>query len=263
MDWQTEEGREELEREESVEEEPMYISVLAKKKGEQLKGLFASWFNREEEVFTAGGETPNNCLSPDPSGRLPGVTAVPPVVEPTLEDIRQGLGRSVVMRCTMLKGSPMKVATAIWRFNKNLLTVPLLEQLEYSELKIDSLSREASGTYECSISNHVGSSTCVFQVSGRAYSPEFYFDTPNPVKAQKQSKNYSYVLQWTQREPDAVDPVTSYRLDIQQVRHQPPWDALLQDRWSEGPRVALQKRKASQFPSDILKVFQLNPRLEG
>nr|XP_033795427.1 MAM domain-containing glycosylphosphatidylinositol anchor protein 1 isoform X2 [Geotrypetes seraphini] len=173
----------------------------------------------------------------------------PPVVEPTLEDIRQGLGRSIVMRCTMLKGSPMKVAAAIWRFNKNLLTVPLLDQLEYSELKIESLSRETSGTYECSISNHVGSSTCVFQVSGRAYSPEFYFDTPNPVKAQKQAKNYSYVLQWTQREPDAVDPVTSYRLDIQQVN--------LRSSFSKSfPARGLQKGLLQDYVLQDLKVPQ-------
>ncbi|XP_029448766.1 MAM domain-containing glycosylphosphatidylinositol anchor protein 1 isoform X1 [Rhinatrema bivittatum] len=141
----------------------------------------------------------------------------PPVVDPPRQDVRQGLGRGVLLRCTMLKGFPMKVASAIWRFNGNPLTVPVPEQQEYSELKIDSMSRDTCGTYECTISNDVGSSSCVFQVSGRAYSPEFYYDTPSPVKAQKQPKDFSYVLQWTQREPDAVDPVTSYKLDVRQV----------------------------------------------
>lgn len=52
----------------------------------------------------------------------------------------------------------------------------------------------------------------------KAYSPEFYYDTPNPTLSQKQSKNYSYVLQWTQKEPNAVDPILKYRLEVRQVR---------------------------------------------
>ncbi|XP_031455772.1 MAM domain-containing glycosylphosphatidylinositol anchor protein 1 [Phasianus colchicus] len=142
---------------------------------------------------------------------------VPPVVEPAFQDVRQGMGRSVTLRCTMLKGSPMKVATSVWRFNGTLLAQPPAEQQDYSELKVDSVSRETSGSYECSISNDVGVSTCLFQVSAKAYSPEFYYDTPNPTLSQKQSKNYSYILQWTQKEPDAVDPILKYRLEVRQL----------------------------------------------
>lgn len=40
---------------------------------------------------------------------------------------------------------------------------------------------------------------------------------PLPGLRHKLSKNYSYVLQWTQREPDAVDPVLNYRLSIRQL----------------------------------------------
>lgn len=69
----------------------------------------------------------------------------------------------------MLKGSPMKVATAVWRFNGSLLTVPPTEQQDYSEYKVDSVSRETSGNYECSISNDVGVAVCKFQVSGKSY----------------------------------------------------------------------------------------------
>lgn len=93
---------------------------------------------------------------------------VPPVVEPAFQDIRQGMGHSVTLRCTMLKGSPMKVATSVWRFNGSLLAQPLAEQQDYSELKVDSVSRETSGSYECTISNDVGVSACLFQVSGKS-----------------------------------------------------------------------------------------------
>ncbi|XP_072266112.1 MAM domain-containing glycosylphosphatidylinositol anchor protein 1 isoform X4 [Pyxicephalus adspersus] len=137
-----------------------------------------------------------------------------PVVEPKFQDIRQEMKRSVLLRCNMLKGSPVKVATAVWRFNRNLLSVPPIEQQEYSEYKIPSMSRETSGTYECTISNDVGSDTCVFQVTGKAFNPEFYYDTPNPIESNKQFKNYSYLIQWTQKDPTAVDPVTGYRLDF-------------------------------------------------
>ncbi|XP_040207739.1 MAM domain-containing glycosylphosphatidylinositol anchor protein 1 isoform X3 [Rana temporaria] len=135
-----------------------------------------------------------------------------PVVEPKFLDIRQAMRRSVSLRCNMLKGSPVKVATAVWRFNRNLL-VPSVEQQEFSEYKIPSMSQESSGTYECNISNDVGSDTCVFQVTGKAFSPEFYYDTLNPTESNKQSRNYSYLIQWTQKDPSAVDPVTKYRLD--------------------------------------------------
>lgn len=65
------------------------------------------------------------------------------------------------------------------------------------------------------------SSFFFFFSAAKAYSPEFYYDTPNPTLSQKQSKNYSYILQWTQKEPDAVDPILKYRLEVRQVRAAP------------------------------------------
>nr|XP_006006576.1 PREDICTED: MAM domain-containing glycosylphosphatidylinositol anchor protein 1 [Latimeria chalumnae] len=141
----------------------------------------------------------------------------PPAVEPAFQDSRQKVGSSVTLRCTMVKGNPLKVASATWRLNSRLVRVSQPELLEFSEFAVDSFSSENNGTYECTISNDVGSASCCFAVSAKAYSPEFYYDSPNPIKSQKQSKNYSYTLQWTQKKPDAVSPVFQYRLDVRQL----------------------------------------------
>lgn len=55
-------------------------------------------------------------------------------------------------------------------------------------------------------------------VLGKAYAPEFYYDTYNPVW-QNRHRVYSYSLQWTQMNPDAVDRIVAYRLGIRQVRN--------------------------------------------
>lgn len=68
--------------------------------------------------------------------------------------------------------------------------------------------------------------------TGKAYAPEFYYDTYNPLW-QNRPRVYSYSLQWTQLHPDAVDRVLAYRLGIRQV------SGHAEHRRSEGGRIAL------------------------
>lgn len=91
-------------------------------------------------------------------------------MEPSSQDVRQALGRPVLLRCSLLRGSPQRIAAAVWRFKGQLLppppAVPAAEAPDHSELRLDAVTRDSSGSYECSISNDVGSATCLFQVSG-------------------------------------------------------------------------------------------------
>lgn len=85
--------------------------------------------------------------------------------------MRQALGRPVLLRCSLLRGSPQRIASAVWRFKGQLLPPPpavsvAAEAPDHSELRLDAVTRDSSGSYECSISNDVGSATCLFQVSG-------------------------------------------------------------------------------------------------
>lgn len=92
--------------------------------------------------------------------------------------MRQALGRPVLLRCSLLRGSPQRIASAVWRFKGQLLPPPpvlpaaAVETPDHAELRLDALTRDSSGNYECSVSNDVGSATCLFQVSGeRPVSP--------------------------------------------------------------------------------------------
>lgn len=92
-------------------------------------------------------------------------------MEPSSQDVRQALGRPVLLRCSLLRGSPQRIASAVWRFKGQLLPPPpavpvAAEALDHSELHLDAVTRDSSGSYECSISNDVGSAICLFQVSG-------------------------------------------------------------------------------------------------
>lgn len=94
-------------------------------------------------------------------------------MEPGSQDVRQALGRPVLLRCSLLRGSPQRIASAVWRFRGQLLPPPpavpaaaAAEAPDHAELRLEAVTRDSSGSYECSVSNDVGAATCQFQVSG-------------------------------------------------------------------------------------------------
>lgn len=52
--------------------------------------------------------------------------------------------------------------------------------------------------------------------AGKAYPPEFYYDTYNPLW-QNRPRVFDFKLQWTQMNPNAVDRIVAYRLGFRQV----------------------------------------------
>ncbi|XP_070131101.1 MAM domain-containing glycosylphosphatidylinositol anchor protein 2 isoform X2 [Equus caballus] len=151
------------------------------------------------------------------------IVQYPPAVEPAFLEIRQGQDRSVTMSCRVLRAYPIRVLTYEWRLGNKLLRTGQFDSQEYTEYPVKSLSNENYGVYNCSIINEAGAGRCSFLVTGKAYAPEFYYDTYNPVW-QNRHRVYSYSLQWTQMNPEAVDRIVAYRLGIRQAGQQRWWE---------------------------------------
>ncbi|XP_069744009.1 MAM domain-containing glycosylphosphatidylinositol anchor protein 1-like isoform X2 [Narcine bancroftii] len=139
----------------------------------------------------------------------------PPVVEPEFADVRQRLGRGVTLSCRVVSGNPLRVTSAAWTLGGVALDGPGLEPPDRSELMLPRVTAATYGVYECRLSTAVGSGSCCFNLTGRAYAPEFYFDTPVPVRS-RTANTYSFIMQWTQRLPSAVGNVLAYRLEVQE-----------------------------------------------
>ncbi|KAK5624177.1 MAM domain-containing glycosylphosphatidylinositol anchor protein 2 [Crenichthys baileyi] len=148
----------------------------------------------------------------------------PPTVEPVHMEVRQGLGRPVVMTCRVLRAHPSRVLRFEWLLSNRLLHAgafdPHKDETEYT---IRSLNREGWGEYTCNVINEAGAGKCTFQVTGKAYPPEFYYDTYSPLW-QNRPRVYGFKLQWTQMNPGAVDRIVAYRLGIRQVGLQRWWE---------------------------------------
>ncbi|XP_030628082.1 MAM domain-containing glycosylphosphatidylinositol anchor protein 1 [Chanos chanos] len=137
-----------------------------------------------------------------------------PIVDPVSKDVRSPNYQTVILRCTVLKANPSRLASVRWYRNGVQIRTPTVDLQDVPPLRFK-LDPTNNGTYECRIFNGVGSSSCTFNVSARPYSAEFYYDTPNPIRILK-GNNYSYNLQWTQKEPGAVDRVIGYWISVRQ-----------------------------------------------
>ena len=71
-------------------------------------------------------------------------------------------------------------------------------------------------TFFCSLLSILNIIINVLFSPGKAYPPEFYYDTYSPLW-QNRPRVYGFKLQWTQMNPNAVDRIVAYRLGIRQV----------------------------------------------
>uniref|UniRef100_A0AAQ6AII5 MAM domain containing glycosylphosphatidylinositol anchor 1 n=1 Tax=Amphiprion ocellaris TaxID=80972 RepID=A0AAQ6AII5_AMPOC len=136
----------------------------------------------------------------------------PPILDPVFQDVRSRNYQMVTLRCTVLRSNPPRLADIRWFRNGDFIRMPMPDLKEMPELKFK-LEPNNNGSYECRVSNSAGTSTCTFNVTAQPYNAEFYFDTPNPVRILK-GNNYSYTLQWTQRDPEATDPIIGYWINV-------------------------------------------------
>ncbi|KAM9553903.1 MAM domain-containing glycosylphosphatidylinositol anchor protein 2-like isoform 2-T2 [Salvelinus alpinus] len=151
------------------------------------------------------------------------IVQYPPSVEPVSLEMRQGLGRPVAMNCRVLRAHPSRVLRYEWRLGNRLLHAGHFDQSDETEYTVKSLNREGWGEYTCDIINEAGAGRCTFLVTGKAYPPEFYYDTYSPLW-QNRPRVYGFKLQWTQMNPNAVDRIVAYRLGIRQMGQQRWWE---------------------------------------
>uniref|UniRef100_A0A8C2E995 MAM domain containing glycosylphosphatidylinositol anchor 2 n=1 Tax=Cyprinus carpio TaxID=7962 RepID=A0A8C2E995_CYPCA len=129
----------------------------------------------------------------------------------------------VSMNCRVLRAHPSRVLRYEWRLGSRLLHAGTFDSRDDTDYIVRSLAREGYGEYTCDVINEVGPGRCTFLVTGKAYPPEFYYDTYSPLW-QNRPRVYGYKLQWTQMNPSAVDRIMAYRLGIRQTGQQRWWE---------------------------------------
>uniref|UniRef100_A0A3B4AHF5 MAM domain containing glycosylphosphatidylinositol anchor 2a n=1 Tax=Periophthalmus magnuspinnatus TaxID=409849 RepID=A0A3B4AHF5_9GOBI len=146
----------------------------------------------------------------------------PPVVEPVYAEVRQALGRAFSLSCGLLGAHPSRGLRFEWKLGSRLLTRGELNH-GHTQYQVRALNREGYGLYTCEISNEAGAGRCSFHVTGKAFAPEFYYDSDSSLWQNRPSV-YGFRLLWTQREPDSVDRVLAYRLGLRQLSQTRWWE---------------------------------------
>lgn len=146
----------------------------------------------------------------------------PPVVEPVFSEVRQALGRAFSLSCGLLGAHPSKGLRFEWKLGPRLLTRGQLTRGE-TQYQVRALNREGYGLYTCEITNEAGAGTCSFNVTGKAFAPEFYYDADSSLW-QSRASVYGFRLLWTQQEPDSVDRIVAYRLGLRQLSQTRWWE---------------------------------------
>lgn len=91
-------------------------------------------------------------------------------------EMRQGLGRPVVMTCRVLRAHPSRVLRFEWLLSNRLLHAGAFDaQRDETEYTIRSLNRDGWGEYTCNVINEAGAGKCTFQVTGKDYFVLFVF----------------------------------------------------------------------------------------
>uniref|UniRef100_A0AAV2JJE0 MAM domain containing glycosylphosphatidylinositol anchor 2a n=1 Tax=Knipowitschia caucasica TaxID=637954 RepID=A0AAV2JJE0_KNICA len=146
----------------------------------------------------------------------------PPVVEPVFAEVRQALGRAFSLSCGLLGAHPSRGLRFEWKLGPRLLTRGELLQ-GHTQYQVRALNREGYGLYTCEVSNEAGAGRCSFNVTGKAFAPEFYYDSDSSLWQNRPSV-YGFRLLWTQQEPDSVDRVLAYRLGLRQLSQSRWWE---------------------------------------
>lgn len=93
----------------------------------------------------------------------------PPTVEPVFMEMRQGLGRPVVMTCRVLRAHPSRVLRFEWLLSNRLLHAGAFDaQRDETEYTVRNLNRDGLGEYTCNVINEAGAGKCTFLVTGEA-----------------------------------------------------------------------------------------------